>query len=298
GGWFADPPSVTIPGSRREGAPMPHRFCRGPLSRRALLRLGALALGGLHWPRLVQAQSTEPPPSTSVILFWMWGGPSQFTTFGPHAGPPRRVPGAVPPHPHGRPRNGRLRAVPAPGAAGPAPRPDPVAAPHDVVAQRRVHRGADRQDPGRGRPDLDGALRPPRLRHGRQPGARPAGRRPAPLRRHPDGAVHDPADLPGPAAPGVRRGRPVRPRLRPAGPRAGGGPHGRTIRPPPPAARAVRPAPPRGGRGRPAGGDRPAARGRPATAFQPASRRGVRPGPRRPAAAGRLRPAPVGPELP
>jgi uncharacterized protein (DUF1501 family) len=61
--------------------------CRGPLSRRALLRLGALALGGLHWPRLAQAQEARSP-STSVILFWMWGGPSQFETFDPKPGAP------------------------------------------------------------------------------------------------------------------------------------------------------------------------------------------------------------------
>jgi hypothetical protein len=57
--------------------------CRGPLSRRALLRLGALALGGLHWPGLVRADGPRPSPAKSVILFWMWGGPSQFETFDP-----------------------------------------------------------------------------------------------------------------------------------------------------------------------------------------------------------------------
>ncbi len=54
--------------------------CRGPMSRRAFVRLGALALGGLHWPRLEAAPPSRP---TSVILFWMWGGPSQFETFDP-----------------------------------------------------------------------------------------------------------------------------------------------------------------------------------------------------------------------
>jgi hypothetical protein len=56
--------------------------CAGPLSRRAFVRLGALALGGLHWPRLL-ADNTRRSRSTSVILFWMWGGPSQFETFDP-----------------------------------------------------------------------------------------------------------------------------------------------------------------------------------------------------------------------
>src|SRR5207244_490896 len=57
--------------------------CRGPVSRRAFLRLGSLALGGLHLPQLAQAQTAPRSPATSVILFWMWGGPSQFETFDP-----------------------------------------------------------------------------------------------------------------------------------------------------------------------------------------------------------------------
>jgi hypothetical protein len=48
-----------------------------------MLRIGALALGGLHWPKLLQAQTAPRSQATSVILFWMWGGPSQFETFDP-----------------------------------------------------------------------------------------------------------------------------------------------------------------------------------------------------------------------
>lgn len=82
---------------------MPFDRCRGPLSRRGFLRLGALALGGLHWPRLVQAQHAPRSRTTSVILFWMWGGPSQFETFDPkpaapaeYRGPFRPIPTTVP----------------------------------------------------------------------------------------------------------------------------------------------------------------------------------------------------------
>src|SRR5947209_4872324 len=82
---------------------MLHRPCRGPMSRRALLRLGALALGGLNWPRLARAGDTQRPSATSVILFWMWGGPSQFETFDPkpdapaeYRGPFRPIRSAVP----------------------------------------------------------------------------------------------------------------------------------------------------------------------------------------------------------
>jgi len=57
--------------------------CPGAISRRGMLRLGALALGGWHWPKLAQAQTAPRSPAASVILFWMWGGPSQFETFDP-----------------------------------------------------------------------------------------------------------------------------------------------------------------------------------------------------------------------
>ena len=57
--------------------------CSGPLSRRAFLRVGSLALGGLTLPQLLAARTSQGSRSTSVILFWMWGGPSQFETFDP-----------------------------------------------------------------------------------------------------------------------------------------------------------------------------------------------------------------------
>jgi Protein of unknown function (DUF1501) len=82
---------------------MPLHSCRGPMSRRALLRLGALTLGGLHWPQLLYAQQPARSRSTSVILFWMWGGPSQFETFDPkpkapaeYRGPFRPIRSTVP----------------------------------------------------------------------------------------------------------------------------------------------------------------------------------------------------------
>src|SRR5262245_9957424 len=54
--------------------------CRGPVSRREFLRVGRLALGGLTLADIVAARGASPVP-TSVILFWMWGGPSQLETF-------------------------------------------------------------------------------------------------------------------------------------------------------------------------------------------------------------------------
>jgi hypothetical protein len=72
--------------------------CSGPPSRRAVLRAG-LGLAGLGLPgsfgagRLEARQSPDPTPDTSVILFWMWGGPSQFETFDPKPDAPAEIRG-------------------------------------------------------------------------------------------------------------------------------------------------------------------------------------------------------------
>ena len=56
--------------------------CSGPPSRREFLRAGVLALGGLSAAQLAAARETATgPKDTSVILFWMWGGPSQLETW-------------------------------------------------------------------------------------------------------------------------------------------------------------------------------------------------------------------------
>src|SRR5690242_8865118 len=81
--------------------------CRGPIRRREFLRLGTLALGGLSLSDLLAARAAaaagQTPPDTSVILFWMWGGPSQLETWDmkPEApsefrGPFRPIPTNVP----------------------------------------------------------------------------------------------------------------------------------------------------------------------------------------------------------
>jgi hypothetical protein len=59
---------------------MPPR-CPGPISRRTFLRAGALALGGLTLPELLKARAEQSNADTSVILFWMWGGPSHLETY-------------------------------------------------------------------------------------------------------------------------------------------------------------------------------------------------------------------------
>ncbi|MBI5761420.1 MAG: DUF1501 domain-containing protein [Planctomycetales bacterium] len=63
---------------------MPHSSCNGPVHRREFLRAGALALGGLGLSDVLAARHASGAtsvPATSVILFWMWGGPSQLETW-------------------------------------------------------------------------------------------------------------------------------------------------------------------------------------------------------------------------
>jgi Protein of unknown function (DUF1501) len=84
---------------------MPASSCTGPLRRREFLRLGTLALGGLGLADLLAARAAahQTDPDTSVILFWMWGGPSQIETYDPkpdapadYRGPFRPIPSTVP----------------------------------------------------------------------------------------------------------------------------------------------------------------------------------------------------------
>lgn len=62
---------------------MSTRLCNGPMRRREFLRVGTLALGGLTLSDLLRARAAAGTGSveTSVILFWMWGGPSHLETW-------------------------------------------------------------------------------------------------------------------------------------------------------------------------------------------------------------------------
>ena len=82
--------------------------CCGPTHRREILKLGLLGLGSLSFPDLALSaplvgRADENAPS--LILFWMWGGPSQLETWdpkpeapseirGPFGSIPTRIPGA------------------------------------------------------------------------------------------------------------------------------------------------------------------------------------------------------------
>lgn len=67
--------------------------CSGPLDRRAFLRVGSFALGGLALGDLMRLRSAaaEPEQRTadpSVILLWLSGGPSQLETYDLKPGAP------------------------------------------------------------------------------------------------------------------------------------------------------------------------------------------------------------------
>ena len=59
------------------------KYCNG-LHRRRFMQIGALGLGGMSLPELMQAEATasfSKQSKRSVILIWQHGGPSQLDTF-------------------------------------------------------------------------------------------------------------------------------------------------------------------------------------------------------------------------
>ena len=89
----------------RQSSKFPASSCPGPPTRRQFLRAGMLGLGGLGLSDLLAARVRAGTGSanTSLILFWMWGGPSQLETFDPkpqapsdYRGPFQAIPTKVP----------------------------------------------------------------------------------------------------------------------------------------------------------------------------------------------------------
>src|SRR5262245_24680118 len=69
-------------------------FCDRRYDRRAFLRIGSLALGGLTLPQLLAAKAAEAKrlrTDKSVILLFLHGGPSQIETFDPKMTAPVEV---------------------------------------------------------------------------------------------------------------------------------------------------------------------------------------------------------------
>jgi hypothetical protein len=69
------------------------------LSRRSMLRVGALAVGGLTLPGLLKARAAEPtkPRKKSVILVWLAGGPSHIDMYDLKPNAPAEVRGEFKP---------------------------------------------------------------------------------------------------------------------------------------------------------------------------------------------------------
>src|SRR5581483_8567750 len=76
--------------------------CPGPLSRRAFLRLGSLALGGIGLDGLLSLraqakQAGQSVPDTSVIFLWLPGGPPHMETYDMKPDAPEEYRGAFKP---------------------------------------------------------------------------------------------------------------------------------------------------------------------------------------------------------
>jgi hypothetical protein len=78
------------------------RRCRGGVSRRDVLRVGALALGGLTLPDLLRLRANAAQRdvrSKSVIMIWMRGGPSHIDSYDMKPGAPAEIRGEFNPIP-------------------------------------------------------------------------------------------------------------------------------------------------------------------------------------------------------
>ena len=70
--------------------------CCGPTRRREILKLGLLGLGSLSFGEVALSAPVARPAGSedrSLILFWMWGGPSQLETWDPKPGAPSEIRG-------------------------------------------------------------------------------------------------------------------------------------------------------------------------------------------------------------
>src|SRR3954454_9676879 len=83
-------------GDRLGGASMDPLRCCGPTRRREILKLGLLGLGSLSFGDFALSAPVPRPPGgedRSLILFWMWGGPSQLETWDPKPDAPAEIRG-------------------------------------------------------------------------------------------------------------------------------------------------------------------------------------------------------------
>src|SRR5438552_1032997 len=89
------------------GRTPPHQSCRGPVSRRDILRLGLAGLASLTWPGLLrlraEARLNRPRAQTALLVVWLHGGASHLETYDPkpdapseYRGPYRPIATTVP----------------------------------------------------------------------------------------------------------------------------------------------------------------------------------------------------------
>src|SRR5436309_3165606 len=62
--------------------------CPGTLGRRAFLHTGLVGLGSLGLADLSRLEARSPRPGKSMIVLWLWGGPSHMETFDLKPGAP------------------------------------------------------------------------------------------------------------------------------------------------------------------------------------------------------------------
>jgi hypothetical protein len=71
--------------SRHMMSSSPTLLCRGPVSRRSFLKIGALGVGGLSLSDVLRlrarAGAAKPEPDTSIIFVWLPGGPPHMETY-------------------------------------------------------------------------------------------------------------------------------------------------------------------------------------------------------------------------
>src|SRR5687768_9628233 len=72
------------------------RFCDG-VSRRSFLKIGALALGGLSLPQMLQAQESHGRSNKSVIMVYLSGGMSHHDSFDMKPDAPAEIAGQFKP---------------------------------------------------------------------------------------------------------------------------------------------------------------------------------------------------------
>jgi hypothetical protein len=76
----------------------PGLFCDG-ITRRNLLRIGGLALGGLTWPQLLRAEAGagQRPSHNAIIMIYLSGGPSHLDLYDLKMDAPREIRGEYKP---------------------------------------------------------------------------------------------------------------------------------------------------------------------------------------------------------